>query len=241
MHDETRALLDAVRNAEDPTPADEERVARALRAAIAAGVTPGVAQPGRTDALPGDGLRCLARTVRLERSVFAFCAAAALGTGDGDVSSRAGFSEPSHVSALPAMAPVPAPPVLVPVTEPAQAPQSTAPRSSVDAPGAPRSSRPTPAPRRAQSSLRAELDLLREVQSALDRGDGAAALRALDAHPGDSGQLLAERQAARVLALCLLGRTAEARAGAARFLKVYPVSVHRHAIERSCANPRRID
>jgi hypothetical protein len=106
---------------------------------------------------------------------------------------------------------------------------------------APRASRPISAPRRAQSSLRAELDLLREAQGALDRADGDAALRALDAHPSESGQLLAERQAARVLALCLLGRTAEARDAAARFLKVYPTSVHRHAIERSCANPRRID
>jgi hypothetical protein len=44
-----------------------------------------------------------------------------------------------------------------------------------------------------------------------------------------------------VLALCLLGRSAEARDVAARLLKAHSASVHRHAIERSCANPRRMD
>jgi hypothetical protein len=241
MHDETRHLLDAVRNAEDPTPADAERVARALRAAIAADVAPGLAQPGRSEAWAGDVLRGLAKTVRLERSVFAFCAAAAFGTGDGDVSSRPAVPERSSVSVLPAAAPVPAPPAAVPATEGAQPSHGALPRSAAEAPPTPRAPRPATTARRAPSSLRAELDLLREVQAALDRADGAAALRALDAQPSTAGQLLAERQAARVLALCLVGDTAEARDAAARFLNAHPASVHRHAIERSCANPRRID
>jgi hypothetical protein len=44
-----------------------------------------------------------------------------------------------------------------------------------------------------------------------------------------------------VLALCLMGRSAEARDAADRFLKAHAASVHRHAIERSCANPQWMD
>jgi hypothetical protein len=78
------------------------------------------------------------------------------------------------------------------------------------------------------------------VQAALKRADGAAALRELDAHdPTDRGWL-PERRAARILALCMLGRVAEARQAAAQFAEQHPDSVQREAIARSCANPKRI-
>ena len=61
-------------------------------------------------------------------------------------------------------------------------------------------------------TLAEELRLVRDAQTAIRRGDGAAALELLDKH-GDhfrDGQLSVERDTARVRALCLLGRVAQA-------------------------------
>src|SRR6185436_19373625 len=77
----------------------------------------------------------------------------------------------------------------------------------------------------ASSGLAAELALLQRAQAALRRGDGAGALRELDAFPDTGGQLLAERRAARVLAFCSLGRVAEARTLGAELVRSDPDSV----------------
>ena len=86
--------------------------------------------------------------------------------------------------------------------------------------------------------MQAELSLLRRVQAALRRYDGATALAELDAHPRQ-GVLRAELEAARILALCLLDRGDEARAAAARFALEHPSSPQRAAIDASCANSTR--
>jgi hypothetical protein len=91
------------------------------------------------------------------------------------------------------------------------------------------------------SSLRAELDLLQRVQAALRREDGATALAALEAHSAADGPLLAERQAARILALCLLRRVDEARVAAEAFIARHPRSAQRAAVAASCANSTRIE
>jgi hypothetical protein len=106
--------------------------------------------------------------------------------------------------------------------------------------------RPTPAPgprapatidtaAPAFPNLRDEIALLTEVQRALDRADGATALRQLDRHAPVDGRLLAERRAARIFALCLLGRTEEAAQSARVFFRAHPTSVQKAALERSCA------
>jgi RNA polymerase sigma-70 factor (ECF subfamily) len=77
--------------------------------------------------------------------------------------------------------------------------------------------------------------LLAQVQAALDRGDGATALRRLDERASVDRRLLAERRAARILALCQLGRTQEAEQSALAFVREHPSSVQRTAVERSCA------
>ena len=89
------------------------------------------------------------------------------------------------------------------------------------------------------AALQAQLFFLlnrHRQQLALRQGDGEAALRALDTHTTDDRILLAERSAARILALCSVGRVAEARRAAARFRRDHPESVQRDAIARSCAN-----
>jgi hypothetical protein len=250
MRPDTNAFLTLVRDAEDPTLADEQRVARALRAAVAAGAMPSAggmpSAPGRLGAL-GSKL-----------NVIAVCAAAAAGTADTprQLECASGGLDRSAVTAP---APLPAPSELVPslgsreerraASEPpnqagvTRAPVSGAANAEVrrtptPLPSAPRAPAPgQPAPPR---ELGPELALLQRVQAALRRGDPASALAQLDAHQTLDRSLLSEREAARVIALCLLQRTGEARRAARDFSARHPESMHQPAISRACANLQRI-
>jgi hypothetical protein len=96
------------------------------------------------------------------------------------------------------------------------------------------------AARSAPSSLGAETALLENARAALGRGDAAGALALLDEHERDfpRGVLVEERLAARVFALCGLGRTAEAERVAERLLRHSPSSPLRARVLQSCAGPR---
>jgi hypothetical protein len=125
------------------------------------------------------------------------------------------------------------------VAPPLEAPSAPASALSTDAAQV----RPPSAPavrarthERPAASLQAELALLRRVQAALQRGDGEAALRELDAHVTSDRTLLPERRAARILALCQLGRVDAARLARAEFAREHPDSVQREAVERACTN-----
>src|SRR5262249_41234949 len=74
------------------------------------------------------------------------------------------------------------------------------------------------------SSLAAEVQLLHDVEAALQAGEPARALQLLDAHRGGryAGAMGEERAAARVVTLCRLGRVGEARADAEGFLRDRP-------------------
>ena len=85
-----------------------------------------------------------------------------------------------------------------------------------------------------------ELVALREAQSALARGDGATALRSMqrldEQEPG--GVLGAERAVTRILALCQMGRVAEARALAQRTLgENSSTTLYGRRLAASCAAP----
>ncbi len=244
MRPDTEAFLSLVRDAEDPTLADAERVERALRAAVAAGAMPSA--PGKLGVL-GSKL-----------NVLAVCAAAAAGTADTPVE-QAGASRSVERSAVVVAAPLPPPSELAPGVAsreegaPASEPDQTAGLRAKQAPPAAANAelrrarrRPPAAPRVTAanepdpSGLAAELELLQRVQAALRRGDAASALEHLDAHHTLDRRLLAEREAARVIALCLLQRTAEARSAARDFSARHPDSMHRQAIASACANLQRI-
>jgi hypothetical protein len=92
----------------------------------------------------------------------------------------------------------------------------------------------TPAPALA---LDGETSLLREADGRLRAGDGAGALALLDQHEArfPNAILGEEREGERVLALCSLGRVAEARARAARFLASSPRSPVAPRVKSSCA------
>lgn len=86
-------------------------------------------------------------------------------------------------------------------------------------------------------TLAAETRDLRSAYAAMERGDPARALVLLEqqsaAYP--HGQLGQERAAARVFALCKLGRTAQARTAAARFLAQNPDSPLAERVRKACA------
>jgi hypothetical protein len=238
MRHDTEDFLSLVRDAENPTRADEERVRQVLRTAVAAGVVAsidpssfrslGSASPGLSP-LAGWGWKL---------GLVGACAAAAFGTGDtprsGEVPRAPIAAPPSEASsAQPAetasqrgygeqLAPAPSEPDAVPARErPARRVRPT-PTRNVPEPSAP--------------SLRAEIELLRRVQAALQQGDGETALRELDSHVTSDRTLLAERRAARILALCRVGRVSAARLAQAEFAREHPDSIQREAVESACAN-----
>jgi hypothetical protein len=84
-----------------------------------------------------------------------------------------------------------------------------------------------------------EASLLRDADAALRAGDAGRALALLDEHtatfPG--GVLAQERSAERVIVLCALGRTTEARRAAAAFLIDHPSSPLVSRVRGACASP----
>jgi hypothetical protein len=122
----------------------------------------------------------------------------------------------------------------------AHASRKPSPSSAANATAAP----PHP-PSVPSASLMEELLVLSHVQAALKRGDGAEALRLLNERllneprlndPIRGGtQLLPERDAARVLALCATGQRAEAHTAATLFARRHPTSLQLSVVRRSCA------
>jgi hypothetical protein len=238
MSPETREFIAAVRGAEDPTPGDESRVLQALDAALA-GAAGGVGAVG--GGVPG-----VAKLAGLS-SVGVKLAGALLGVA-GAAWLAGAVVAPAFDAATPAASATVRPrdvravvprPAGVPGVSPAPLDVpggATAPLVVPPAPDGPRSASGDSRVRSATlPSVRDEIALLADVQSALGRGDGAAALDRLDRHVTSDRQFLAERRAARILALCALGRTDEARRGAAVFARAHAGSVQRGALERSCA------
>jgi hypothetical protein len=237
MSPETRAFIEQVRGAEEPTPGDERRILDAVRTAVV-GAPPLAASGGAAKTTTGfvlskgSAIKLLGALVAVSASV-SLVALMASSNGAGD--------------------PLPAPlrgaardPLSLPlrVAGSAEAPSAPLPSASGRAVADPLDSTnaaPVHAKTSRPVSLRRELALLADVQAALERGDGATALRRLDAHVTVDRQFIAERRAARVLALCALGRVQDARDGAAVFLRENPGSVQRTTVERSCAGTKSTD
>jgi len=85
--------------------------------------------------------------------------------------------------------------------------------------------------------LSSQVAAIREARAAIRRGDGRAALAAIDRGltPGQAGPLEQEATLARVSALCLLGDVATARRTAEQFLARFPGSLLASRIRSSCA------
>lgn len=249
MNPETRAFLDRVRSAELASPADAERVYRALQISLAKGLGPSVLDAAVSPRSWWHELTRNAVGFGGKVSVVAVSAAAALGPADSPARSPLVESTAAPSSATAVISNLPRAPESTssPAPAPARDVAVTRRAASSAAPAAPSAKREVlskpPVARRssggADPSLQQELQLLERVQTALKRGDGNLALHELEAHQTTDRTLLAERDAARILALCELGRTAEARSAAAQFRRRHPSSIHRQAIELSCAEPQR--
>jgi hypothetical protein len=88
-----------------------------------------------------------------------------------------------------------------------------------------------------RSTLAQELALLQRARRALNRQDAQLALgivQSLDERFPE-GVLMEERAATRILSLCQLERTEEARAQGQHFLAAHPRSVYAERVRRSCA------
>ena len=93
-----------------------------------------------------------------------------------------------------------------------------------------------PAPTSPDTSLAAELALVRSVRTAIDRDDPDAALAAVAEHERrfPTGQLVEERKSLRVEALCRAGKAPQARAEAQVFLRDHPSSPHADRVRSAC-------
>jgi hypothetical protein len=86
-------------------------------------------------------------------------------------------------------------------------------------------------------AIEAETRALRSALADLRDGRADRALASLDAQIArfPEGVLAEERSEARIMALCAVDRTGEAREAAARFLAEYPRSVLAGRVRASCA------
>jgi len=134
-----------------------------------------------------------------------------------------------------------------PITLPAPTLASPSPRTFVRAPASKPAERATKAepsppvplstpPAAGPASVAAEAELLREADEAVKAGDPTRALALLDRHAASypNAILTEEREAERVVVLCALGRSAEARAAGAAFLASHPRSPMTARVRASC-------
>lgn len=136
---------------------------------------------------------------------------------------------------------VPAPPTAASVVTPRSAASVAAPPSEPFA--EPQASDTAPVaeaapatPARAVDNLATEVRILSRAMTVLRAGNPAEALRLLETHQQQfpSGRLLEERRAARVQALCALGKRSEAEGELARLERGAPRSVHVARAKRAC-------
>ncbi|MFO0669794.1 MAG: hypothetical protein U0235_09235 [Polyangiaceae bacterium] len=142
---------------------------------------------------------------------------------------------PEAVTAAPvAAAPSPAPsPVTAraPESQPA-APSRVTPKGIAEAPAI----APSPPATSALGSIGEETRLIREANVAMQSGHADVALERLAEHERayPSGVLAEERASQRILALCALGREADAKGFASAFVARYPRSPYLPRLEASC-------
>jgi hypothetical protein len=210
-------LVELGRGGDDPSAAQLLSLHGAVAARIAAeGASTATVTSGSIKAAPAGAF------------VKGLVAAGAIAVGAaGFFALQAGEPAPAVVSAQ--RAPVAAPaPESAPVLPP-EAPSALA--APEVAPAPVKQHKPPAAPK-----LQEEAALLAEVQGALRKGQGAAALSKLESYDRrfPTGMLRAEADAARVFALCGSGRVEKARAAATRFVQRYPSSPAAARVQAAC-------
>jgi len=215
-----RQILDAGRRGEDPTPRDRERVRKALLQSLAASAvlgTPGVVKGLWTAGVSVKAWAIVAATTVLTGS-------AVVGTL-WHVKSQARQHAVVRSQISTVVAPVP--------TVSSPAPTSKKERTAAMQPPAPRAVAKAPD----KDTLVEETEALRQANQALQTGQAGRALELLDEQTlrFANGQLNEERAAARLLALCRLGRKQDAVADFAEFSRDHPQSPLLPRVRKACA------
>jgi hypothetical protein len=244
LRPESHALLDAARGGDEPTHADRERVRAALatRLTVAAGAGAGIgvataAKSSAAASIPS-GLATKALVVAALLGVMGTIGAIGANRMRAGARTPAPQAPIATVPATPAPIDLPAPAMdllhaatpLAPAVTPSEERAGTAHPSAPSVPVA------APTPASPTSDVAAEVRLIGEAQKAIRSGDAERALILLDehAHRFPKGALGEERDAARIAALCALGRALEAREATARFLRAAPLSPHAGPLRASC-------
>lgn len=227
---EAAALVRAGRSAFRPTDSDRERVLHSLTGALGESAALGAANNA------GPANAAAPSRVALKTWLSGGVAAVALGTGV-MVAPHLWTRAPSGVKSAPAVAAAPVtetmPSVSAPSSEITSAPE---PPRTVQGMSSPRPGSPS-APRLAPlDSLPQEVRLLSRAEQQMNDGLAGDALRTLAEHERrfPNGALAEERMAARVQALCALGRTTDAKSELTRLTHAYPRSPHLERARRVC-------
>lgn len=250
---QARRLIDLARDEDEALPGVLRQVEQSLAARIAAGVGVGAIGMTVTKSAVGSAFSVMAGKVAVVSTMVAATAgagwlissASSLTQGERETVSDAPLRAPAELRAKAVTGPEPN------VVQPIGVLQGRLPSPeasetlALDAKKSRSSAKLTrsPAPPKIESvaeaapdQLQAETRDLRQAQRALRSGHPAEALTLLDQQdrrfPG--GALAQERAAARVLALCLAGRTAEARLGAEHFEQKWPRSPLVARVQSSC-------
>ena len=250
---EARALLRAARQGDEPHTTHRARVrarlAAGILAASCAGEVAGATKSASAASAAPAGATAAKTT--LLTTVFAKAIASVVVLGAVAVGASeylhsrplsAGHRPPlravdsAAIAHATADAPRLSPPMQPPTSGPALEP-SAAPSQSQSPPPV----RPAAASHRGARALdiEAELRILREIHASLQAGDPARALALLDEQERrfPSGALLEERESTRPVVLCAIGRVADARQAAARFLRNYPESPQATRVRSVCTTP----
>lgn len=157
-------------------------------------------------------------------------------------------TQPLPPATLPATPPVATqvvatPPVIAtaPVEVIATPPSEAAPsKARTSRPAAPASEQPRSAtpPKAMRPSLDSERALIDAINLALGRNDAAEALAQVREHASrfPKGTFAEDREALRVVALCRLGRAAEAERARKSFLSRWPSSMHTARVRAACSD-----
>jgi hypothetical protein len=153
--------------------------------------------------------------------------------------------EPAHASE-PETPPEEAPSLVVPLPEPTEPPSATPEEAASEPAVQPKpAKRASPKPQTKATSVpeqenapsfAEEVELMGRARAALGRNDAAGALALLEQHAKTfpRGALGPERDVSRIMALCALGREAQARKRAVAFMRNHAGSALAERVRRTC-------
>jgi len=234
LSDEGRRIVDEARAAYGPSDEDRARVGASLSLRLTAAVGAASAATGASSAAATP-----AGLLAGKGAVLGLAALVVIGGASaGYWWSRSEARPRAPAAARAGSAPVAAPDQLGQPTAalPAAEPEAEPPRRASHSRPAARVPGAKAAPSEAGPDVAGEIALLGEAQRALASGQPEKALVLLDRHAREfpHGSLGQERAAARIIALCALGRVTTARAEAAAFLARSPGSPLAERVRAAC-------